>query len=886
MSGSGDKHVARRRRLAQRRKAVGLTQEQLAGLLDVDPTTVARWERGETQPLPWLRPKLARALRVSPERVEELLDGPDPRRTGVRPGAAPPVPRQLPAEAAGFTGRAAELTALARLLDDAAGTPGAVAISTIGGTAGIGKTALALHWAHLAAGRFGDGQLHVNLRGFGPSGVPVAPEEVIRGFLDALGVPAERVPARPDAQAGLYRSLLADRKMLIVLDNARDEQQVRPLLPPSPGSLVLVTSRSQLSGLSAADGARLLTLDVLDRQEAIQLLTSRIGNSQAEDEPEAVDEIARLCGHLPLALAVAAARAAARPGFPLSALAAELRDMAGLLDALESGDPATSVRAVFSWSYSQLGTDAARFFRLLGLHSGPDVSLPAAASMTGTTRAGARRLLRELARAHLITEHAPGRYVFHDLLRAYAADQSRQADSEADRREAVGRVLDHYLHTASTAAGLLDPARETIALVPPRPGTAPEPLPDHRQALAWFDAELRVLLSATALADSDGFDAYAWQIPITMMRFLDTRGYYSESTAVQRTALAAATRLGDTAAQAFCSRLLGGAFVLLGDYGQALSHFDSSRELYRRLGNHLGEAKVCQNLGVLADRQSRHADALAHGEEALHLYRAVGDRHAEADMLNNLGWFHTLLGDYEKARDHCRQAISLARDFGNRMVEGQSWDTLGFAEHHLGNLAEASACYQRALGVFREFGDRWSEAETRVHIGDTCQAAGDSSRARDAWRRALEIYEDLQVPQAAAVRVKLDALRATGGLALPVFPRPGQPQTPCAGSTDVPCALACRMRRRKDADKRYRDRAGRDGRIRRAAAGGIRHRHRRLRHLSRRGRPAGRRRRPGRGPVVGRPRGLRPHQPARRSGGHGRGAGQRSARPSFRQGPH
>jgi transcriptional regulator with XRE-family HTH domain len=343
MSDGADKTgAAKRGRLAQRRKAVGLTQEQLAGRLGVERTTVVRWERGETQPQPWLRPRLATALAVSADRIEELLAAvaaPDST-----PGRAAVVPRQLPAAVAGFSGRAAELAALTRVLDQAgAGGPGTVVIFAIGGAAGVGKTALALHWAHQVAERFGDGQLHVNLRGFDPSGSPVAPEAAIRGFLDALGVPPGQIPRTPQAQAGLYRSLLADKRMLIVADNARDERQVRPLLPASPGSLVLVTSRSQLAGLAAANGARLLTLDVLSHAEAVQLLTARLGAARADAEPGSVDEIAHLCACLPLALAVTAARAAVRPGFPLAALAAELRDFAD------------------------------RRFRLLGIHPDPDV---------------------------------------------------------------------------------------------------------------------------------------------------------------------------------------------------------------------------------------------------------------------------------------------------------------------------------------------------------------------------------------------------------------------------------------------------------------------------------------------------------------------------------
>jgi DNA-binding SARP family transcriptional activator/tetratricopeptide (TPR) repeat protein len=665
-------------------------------------------------------------------------------------------PRQLPAAVRCFTGREAELATLTGLLATTqAEVAPTVLITAIGGTAGVGKTALAVQWAHQVAGRFPDGQLYVNLRGFDPSGTPAAPEAAIRGFLDALGVPPEQIPPGPEAQAGLYRSLLADRRMLIMADNARDEQQVRPLLPASPGSLVLVTSRSQLGGLAAAEGAALISLDVLTHGEAVQLLTARVGTARAAAEPAAVDQIASLCAHLPLALAVAAARAAVNPGRPLAALVTELRDARGRLDALDAGDPAASVRAVFSWSYRQLTPDAARMFRLLGLHPGPDITAPAAASLAAMAEADASRLLRELARAHLIAEHVPGRYAFHDLLRAYAGEQTHHTDSDTDRREATGRVLDHYLYTAARAALLLNPATEPVALTPPRPGAAPEQPADYPQAMAWFKKEHQALLAAVTLAAESGFDTHAWQLPWAMEPFLKTRGRWQEWAATQRTALAAATRLGDTAARALSGRLLAGACTDLGDHDQALGHYASSLTLYQRLGNRLGQARIQHGLGVLADGQGRYADALVHSEQALRLCQAIGDKAGQVAALNNVGWYHGLLGDYQQARVFCRQALALKAESGNRWLEGDAWDSLGYAEHHLGNLAEATACYQRALSIARESGNRCVEADILTHLGDTHHDVGKLAQAREAWQQALAILEDLQHPDADQVRAKL-----------------------------------------------------------------------------------------------------------------------------------
>jgi DNA-binding SARP family transcriptional activator len=715
------------------------------------------------------RDVLVTELGVEPEPalrdLHQRILSADPALAGTeRPAGAEPqraVPRELPPAVPGFTGRSAELAALTRLLDQSSEQPpGAIVISAIGGTAGVGKTALAVRWAHQVAGRFPDGQLYVNLRGFDSSRTPVTPAAAIRGFLDAIGVPLAEIPPLPEGQAALYRRLLADRKMLIVLDNAHDEQQVRPLLPASPGSLVLVTSRSELSGLAATDGARLLILNVLPHDEAAELLTGRIGHAQAAAEPEVVGEIASLCACLPLALAVAAARAAARPSFPLAALAAELRDSTDRMDALDTEDPSASVRAVFSWSYRQLGSVAARMFRLLGLSPGLDISVPAAASLAGTSEPAARRLLSELASKCLIAERVPGRYAFHDLLRAYAASLARDCDSQAECHAAIGRVLDHYLHTAAHSAFTLDSGREQILLIPPRAGSTPKQPADRRSALAWFDAEHQVLLAAVSLAVESGFDGHAWQLPWAMTAYLRAHGNYQEWAACQRTALVAAARLGDIHGQAVSGRQLAGALTHLDDYDQARFHLRHSLELYRQVGDRLGEAKVHDTLGHLAGRQDHYAEALHHAEQALLLYQAAGDRGGEAAALNNIGWCHNLLGDYEQARVFCRRALSLSEEVGYRWIEGHCWDSLGYAEHHLGNFSEAGTCYECALRICREIGERHSEAEALTHLGDARHAAGDPPKAREAWQQALAILEDLQHREADKVRAKLDEMES------------------------------------------------------------------------------------------------------------------------------
>jgi tetratricopeptide (TPR) repeat protein len=677
------------------------------------------------------------------------------RERGLVTGVPALMPRQLPHAVGNFVGRRAELGSLTRLPEKDRGVDGAVAISAIGGTAGVGKTALAVYWAHQAASRFPHGQLYVNLRGFDLSGTPATPAEAIRGFLDALGVPADRIPQGLDAQAGLYRSMLVGKQVLIVLDNARDEQQVRPLLPASPGCLVIVTSRNQLTGLAASDGARLLSLDVLTDAEARHMLAVRIGEGRAAAEPAAVAEIAGLCAHLPLALAIAAARAAARPRFTLAALADEFRDVRSRLDALATSDLASNVRAVFSWSDRQLSPAAARMFRLLGAHPGPDISAPAAASLAGVSLRQVRQALNELTMVSLVAEHAPGRYAFHDLLRAYAAEQVRSAVGDPAYRDAIHRVLDHYLHTAAAANKLLNPARDPIDLAPPQPGGRPQELGDSAQARSWFETEHAVLLAAIALAAEHRFDTHAWQLPWTLTDFFDWQGHWRDWIAAQRTAVAAAQRLGDRAAQARAYRSLGDACSRLGCFDEAHTDLGQALGLFHEVGDHIGEARAHQALSWLLDRQGRPEQALSHDQVALRLYEDTGHRKGQANALNAIGWLLAQLGDHQQALDYCMKALNLHRELGNRRGEAATWDSLGYARHHIGQHAKAISCYRRALGLFRDLGDRYNQAEILTHIGDTHHAARDDRGAHDTWQEALAILHDLDHPDASQVRDRL-----------------------------------------------------------------------------------------------------------------------------------
>jgi DNA-binding SARP family transcriptional activator len=691
------------------------------------------------------------------------------------PGGPVVVPRQLPATVAHFAGRSAELRLLAGLAgaagDGAAG--GTVAISAVGGTAGVGKTALAVQFGHLVADRFPDGQLYADLRGFGPGGEPVSPGRVMRWFLAALGVAPPAIPPDAEAQAGLYRSLLAGKRVLVVLDNARDVAQVRPLLPGSMGCLVVVTSRNQLTGLAAAEGARLLTLGTLSDDEAGQLLAGRLGAERVAAEPAAVDELIGLCARLPLALAIAAAWAGNRPQLPLAAVAAELRDTGGPLSTLDTGEVAGSVRAVFSWSYRLLTPPAAWLFRCLGLHPGPDIAAPAAASLAGVDLPQARQVLAELARTHLITEHAPGRYAFHDLLRAYAAERALAEDSEQTRRAAIVRVLDHYQHSAAAAARILTgTALEPVSPSDQRTDVTPELPAGRQQALAWFGAEHQVLLAAVALAAEAGLDSHAWELPRAMASFLDRRGHWHELAELQRTALAAAERLGDPARQAAAHRVLGGALSYLLAYDQAGAHLAACLRLYQDLGDDAGKAQAHMGQAWLSDRLDRYRDALSHAEQALVLYQAARDRAGQARALNSRGWYQAQLGDYQRARASCRKALALQRDLGDRWAEAHTADSLGYAEHRLGHLTEAASCYEHALRLCREVGDRGTAADVLAHLGDVHFAAGKIEVARASWREAMGIFDDLHHPDAGKVRAKL---RQTAPAQAPVkdaVPRP------------------------------------------------------------------------------------------------------------------
>jgi DNA-binding SARP family transcriptional activator len=677
-----------------------------------------------------------------------------------QPGPVP-VPAQLPPAVPGFAGRSAELARLDAVLAQAererpAGSA-AVVISAVSGTAGVGKTTLAVHWAHQVAPQFPDGQLYVNLRGFDPGGQPAEPAEALRGFLDALGVPQARIPDGVPARAGLYRSLVAGKRVLVVLDNASDPGQVRPLLPGSPGCLVIVTSRSDLAGLVAAEGACPVSLDLLTTAEASDLLARRLGPARVASEPEAVAEIIGRCARLPLALAIAAARAAARPGFPLAAIAAELRGATATLDPFGGTDLATDVRAVFSWSCRLLSGGAVRLFRLLGLHPGPDISVPAAASLASVTPQRARVLLAELTGAHLLSEHAPGRYACHDLLRAYAAEQARMVDPDQDRNAAIRRVLDHYLHTGHRAAIVLAPYLDPLTLATADPTVIVGEFATGQDALGWLASEHAPLLAAVHRAAAAGFSTHAWQLAWALSTLLLRRGLWDQVDAVCEVGLDAARRTGDAAGQARCLHRLANRYAKSGRIHESVSALQQALRHFESVGDLANRATIHTTLLWVAVQQQRPADALSHALRAQELFSAAGNRAGQTVVLADIGYCRAMLGDYQQALACCEQALAEVQEAGDRGSEASVWDSLGYVHHERGDHQQAIICYQRAVDICRERTDRYNEAAALNTLGDVHHSAGDTRAARRAWTQALRILDQLGHPDSDPVRAKLSS---------------------------------------------------------------------------------------------------------------------------------
>jgi tetratricopeptide (TPR) repeat protein len=692
-----------------------------------------------------------------------------------------PVPRQLPGNVRGFVNRVRDLARLDELMaaEEEADAP----VIVVTGTAGVGKTSLAVHWAHRTRARFPDGQLYVNLRGYDP-GAPLTAGQALEHFLLALGVPAAAIPADPDARAAAFRTLLADRRMLVLLDNASSVAQVRPLLPGSGASLTLVTSRNRLSGLVVRDGARRLGLDVLDEHAAVELLHATTTAYRSDEEAE-LAELARLCARLPLALRVAAERAATRPRTPLGALIADLRDESSLWDALSSeDDEADTVRAVFAWSYRSLSPEAARLFRLLGLHPGPQFSTDAAAALAALPPQSARRLLDSLVGVHLLEEVGRDRYQFHDLLRAYATDQTHRLDPAEERDAAVTRVLGWYLAAGVALQRMLSPLSPPV----PEPKGSREEVPppafsSHGEAMGWFRTERGNLAAAVRAADAAGQPGTAWRIAAALRAAYAWHNFFEDWISTTRVGLNAARRCGDETGQALLHESLGMAFRQSDRLTEAAEHLDASLRLRRRTGDRLGEAWVLNLLAMVNQRRRflreacdnliaclrihdelRHDlssqiprvnltvayQALGRVEEARALAEqtradaaAAGNRNVEFNTLVILAEIHAASGDAAAADRYAAEAAALAPGFDSDVTNG--FLLLAQARVHLslGRAAEALGDLQDAAALHRRLGDRGREAEAWDLTGAAYRRLERHEEAVPFHRQAATVFREL-----------------------------------------------------------------------------------------------------------------------------------------------
>jgi DNA-binding SARP family transcriptional activator/tetratricopeptide (TPR) repeat protein len=671
------------------------------------------------------------------------------------------VPAQLPMDVYGFTGRDAELSTLDALFGPADEQPNAVRIAAVSGTAGVGKTALAVHWAHRVADRFPDGQLYVNLRGYDPE-QPVAPGDALAGFLAALGLAGRDVPLEMDGRAARFRSEVAGRRMLIVLDNAASVEQIRPLLPGSATCLVVVTSRDSLAGLVALHGARRVDLDLLGTGDALALLRGLL-RERVDAEPEAARTLAERCVRLPLALRVAAELVAARPATPLSDLARELGEQRlELLDA--GGDDRGAVRAVFSWSYQHLPAGTARAFRMVGLHPGTDFDAYAVAALTDADLPAARRWLGALARVHLLHATGADRYGMHDLLRAYAAELAVDHDPDSDRHAALTRLFDHYLATAGSAMDALYPA-ERDRRPPITPVRTPvPPMPDASAARHWLETERPTLVAVAAHTAAHGWHSHPTRLSATLWRYFDWGGHFPDAVTVSGHALRAARLAGDRAAEANALSDSAGVYVRLARFKEAFPRYAAALELFRLVGDRLGEARVLTNSGLTYAQTGDYPRAMALHEQAVALFRALGDAHGESRALGNLGVAFERTGEYDRATRCQERSLALALQVGDPDNEAVAMANLGIIASARGDYERAVDCLRRSVDIFGRRGSVARQAEASSLLGVVYGRQGRWDRAVDHHQRAASLLRDIgdRYGEVRALNGLGEALRASG----------------------------------------------------------------------------------------------------------------------------
>jgi tetratricopeptide (TPR) repeat protein/transcriptional regulator with XRE-family HTH domain len=765
------------------RAEAGLTQEELAERSGVSVRAIADMERGRTgRPYRRSVSLLADALMLTGDAREELARSARPAAGKLSPprdqAAGAGVagrPRELPADVLAFTGRTAELAELDHQLAgrydrdqgdrdlavaDHGGPTPAVVISAVSGAAGVGKTALAVRWAHRARARFPDGQVYVNLRGFSPE-QPLTAGDALAGLLRSLGLDGPEIPAEVDERAARYRSLMDGRRILVILDNAATAEQVGPLLPGSPSCAVIVTSRDSLAGLVARHGARRIGLDLLPADEAMGLLRTLIGDG-ADDNPAALARLAGQCARLPLALRIAAELAVARPGVPLASLADELADEQRRLDVLDAGgDPLTAVRAVFSWSCQRLEPSAAWAFGMMGLHPGPDLDAYATAALTGTTVDQARRDLDVLTRAHLAQPTRPGRYSLHDLLRVYARERAEADSTAAGRHAALTQLLDYYLHTTVVAMDALFPAERRRRPSVAAPGTPVPEVVAPDAARAWLDAERASLVAAAGHAADAGWPGHAARLAGVMFRYLEQAGHFPEIIAIGAHACRAARCAGDRGAEAEALLNLTVVDLRQARYSQAAHQLEQALTLYQEAEDRTGQARALGNLGIAAFKQGSYYRAADCYRQALALYRQTGDRSGEPRTLNNLALIDLRQGRYRQAASRLEQVLAIHQQTGDQSGENNTRASLALAEVHLGHHDRASDYLRQALDLCARTRDPAGRAYALICLATADQRRGRDQDAAARLRQALDIYCELGDPSGEA-----EARNGLGQLAL------------------------------------------------------------------------------------------------------------------------
>jgi DNA-binding SARP family transcriptional activator/tetratricopeptide (TPR) repeat protein len=679
------------------------------------------------------------------------------------------IPRQLPADIEGFTGRGEALSALDALVDevddsaDMAEQP--VVITALHGAGGIGKTTLAVHWAHRVADRFPDGQLYLNLRGFGP-GDPMAPAEALEVLLRGLGVPGEQVPADIDARSALLRTVLADRRVLMLLDNARDAEQVRPLLPGGGGVLVIVTSRSQLRGLAAREGAGRVALDTLSLDDATDLLAAGLAGQRVAYDSESIGELAELCGRLPLALAVAVERAGRHPDSELADLIGELRDEHERLDALDTGDdPLTSVRAVFSWSYQALDEDTAELFRLLGRYLGNDFSLSAVAALGGLTTARARRRMDALTDVNLLRRSRHGRYTMHDLLRTYASELHDEIQSGDDA--AIRRLLSWYVHSAANANTALASNRNPrfMDMGEPEPGIVPLSFADSRQARDWFDVEWLTLTRVVSYAVEHEQSVSAYRLVNKLYTYLEAHRPPGEALELQEIGRDAAATAGHRVNEGFLTNQLGISLGRLGDFDRCIEHLERAKELFQTEQHLGGEQMVLINLGIAYRSTGQYDKALGNLERAYELRLSEEQGGDISTVLVNISRVHLEARRPDEAVAAALSAVESLQGSGRRESEAVALETLGMAYAAQQEYGRAEECFNEALTVHRDLLLRWREAVTLAHLGRIERDTNRVGDARTTWQQALAILDEIgELDSTDLSRAELvDLVESTGG---------------------------------------------------------------------------------------------------------------------------